>query len=125
MVDYIVECVADIDRVCVCVLLGLMFIDITSGSVKAFVNKTTLSRVMYDGLVRKAGIILILALAFLIDCLMIFNFQFFNVVAIFYCVYEGLSIIENLGALGVPIPNFLREHLEALKEQTDGGELYE
>jgi phage-related holin len=43
----------------------------------------------------------------------------------FYLANEGLSILENAGRLGLPLPSFLREALRQLKEKSDnpqGGE---
>jgi len=35
---------------------------------------------------------------------------------------EGLSILENLGLMGVPYPRFLRDMLESLREKGGAGE---
>jgi phage-related holin len=45
-----------------------------------------------------------------------------NVVVAALIVNEGLSVLENLTALGVKIPKFLRQVLELAKEMTDKGE---
>ena len=42
-------------------------------------------------------------------------------VILFFIGNEGLSILENLGLMGVPYPAFLREALDVLKEQNDRG----
>lgn len=43
-------------------------------------------------------------------------------VILFFIGNEGLSILENLGLMGVPYPAFLREALDVLKEQNDQGQ---
>ena len=43
-------------------------------------------------------------------------------VILFFIGNEGLSILENLGLMGVPYPAFLREALDVLKEQNDRGQ---
>jgi phage-related holin len=37
----------------------------------------------------------------------------------FYPANEGLSILENAGRLGLPLPAFLREALRQLREKSD------
>jgi toxin secretion/phage lysis holin len=37
----------------------------------------------------------------------------------FYIASEGLSIVENAGLMGVPVPRALRQALEALREKKD------
>ena len=43
-------------------------------------------------------------------------------VLIFFIVNEWLSILENLGLMGVPYPAFLKNALEVLLEKGDQGE---
>lgn len=43
-------------------------------------------------------------------------------VILFFIGNEGLSLLENLGLMGVPFPAFLKRALEALREQGDRGE---
>lgn len=42
-------------------------------------------------------------------------------VILFFIGNEGLSVLENLGLMGVPYPKFLNKMLEALQEQGDKG----
>ena len=42
-------------------------------------------------------------------------------VMLFFVGNEGLSLLENLGLMGVPFPAFLERALEALREQGDNG----
>ena len=37
----------------------------------------------------------------------------------FFLANEGLSILENAGKLGVPLPEFLKKALEQLKNNSD------
>ena len=45
-----------------------------------------------------------------------------RLVAVFYTVTEGLSILENLSRAGVPIPQQLRDALEKLSAEKDVGQ---
>ena len=42
-------------------------------------------------------------------------------VCLFFIANEGLSILENLGLMGVPLPPFLKNMLEAMKEKSGNG----
>ena len=42
--------------------------------------------------------------------------------ALFYIANEALSIIENCGLMGLPVPAFLRKLLEVLRDKSDQGE---
>ena len=39
----------------------------------------------------------------------------------FYVVIYCVSIVENLGEMGVPIPSFLKNHLAKLQDDYDHG----
>ena len=39
----------------------------------------------------------------------------------FFLGNEGLSVIENLGLMGIPYPSFVKKALEALKDKGDKG----
>lgn len=38
----------------------------------------------------------------------------------FYIATEGLSIVENVGLMGVPVPKPIRQALEVLRDKNDG-----
>ena len=38
-----------------------------------------------------------------------------------YIANEGISIIENAGKIGVPVPSALKKALEQLRDKNDGG----
>ncbi|EAE7386084.1 holin [Listeria monocytogenes] len=41
----------------------------------------------------------------------------------FYILAYGISIMENWGQLGLPLPSFIKGHLEKLKNLSDKGKL--
>ena len=79
------------------------------------------SRAGFLGLVRKGGILLLVFLGTLLDSLPGGGFVR-PAVCCFFMANEGLSILENLGLMGVPYPRFLRDMLESLREKGGAGE---
>lgn len=74
------------------------------------------SRVMREGMVQKVFIFVVLLLAARLD--MVMNVTIWKDAAcIYYIAEEALSIIENVGRLGVPIPEKLKNAIEALKSE--------
>lgn len=68
------------------------------------------------GLKGKATIFIFVAMAHLFDQFVIGSGHVTRDGAItFYVVNEALSIIENAGRMGVPIPEIIRERIEMLK----------
>lgn len=110
------------------VLVGFMAADYITGLVVAGVfhnsgkteNGALESRAGFKGLVRKCGILLLVFLAVMLDRATGYGF-IRPAVCLFFIANEGLSILENLGLMGVPYPAFLKNMLEALKKQGDDG----
>ena len=70
------------------------------------------------GLVRKGVVLLVVWVAALLDGLT--GVQYVRTaVILFFIGNEGLSICENIGLMGVPLPKFLAKALEAMKKQND------
>jgi len=98
-------------------LLVFIVIDFISGCAKAWVQKEITSGKFYLGGVKKIGIILIIAVATQLDKLILGDNVVLRSVAIsYYIACEGLSILENWGGLGLPLPKALKIALLKLKE---------
>lgn len=97
-----------------------MLIDIVTGVLKAIVKRELNSKIGYKGFIRKAGIMLVVIIANLLDLLTGYEFLFRNIAVLFYIGLEGLSIFENLGHIGVPLPRKLTKYLTQLSD--DEGE---
>ena len=75
------------------------------------------SRAGFQGLMKKAFIMLIVLLATLLDRAIGNETLVFQMAtAAYYFANEGISILENAALLGVPFPEKIREMLEELKE---------
>lgn len=108
-------------------LLSFMAADYITGLIVAAVfrrsPKTQLGalsgRAGFVGLLRKCCILLVVLLAVVLDGMAGTGGFIRAGVCLFFTANEGLSILENLGLMGVPYPRFLREMLEAMRKQSD------
>lgn len=98
-------------------LLVLMFIDIITGLLKAWKNKNLWSRKSLYGFARKLLIFTIITVANIIDFIMQLNGVLVLATVMFYIMNEVLSITENAGQLGLPLPKKLMEVLEVVQKQ--------
>jgi toxin secretion/phage lysis holin len=77
------------------------------------------SEVMFWGGIRKSVILMVLALSVLLDGLVGNAAPVFRTLAIyFYVSREGLSVVENLGVIGVPLPGFISKVLKQLEDKS-------
>lgn len=101
-------------------LLVFMTIDIITGVSRAIVEKTLSSRIMFLGLLRKCCIFLLVIVGHVVDAYVIKTGDAVRtMIIVFYISNDGLSILENSVALGLPVPNKLREILAQLREKGD------
>lgn len=99
------------------ILIVFMVIDFISGFTKAWALKEFDSSKLYIGGVKKIGILLIVAVAAQLDTIISIDSVALRTVAIsYYIANEGFSILENWGALGLPLPKALKNALAKLRE---------
>ena len=118
----------------------LMICDILSGIFKAVAQKRGInSTVGTNGLIRKAGVLLALLVFIVMDSLIELNFVSLipnevlevlnlqqsniglsHVMLGFFVLFELVSLFENLGEVGVPLPNFIMKSVERLKVTLEG-----
>lgn len=107
-------------------LLIFMIIDFVTGIVCAGVfhksNKSKTgaleSRAGWKGLIRKGITLFIVVVANRLD-VQLGTTYIRDAVCIMFICNEAISIIENAGLMGIPIPNFLKEAIELLKSNTE------
>lgn len=110
-------------------LIGMMAADYITGlMVAAFwrrSNKSTTgaldSRAGFRGLCRKIAVFVLVLVAYMLDKALGISYAR-TAVCWFFIANEGLSLLENLGLMGVPYPKFLKNALEVLKDKADEGE---
>lgn len=96
------------------ILIAFMTFDIMTGIFKAWQQHNLWSRKSMFGYSRKLLIFGIVIMANLMDQILELNGVLSIATILYYIGNEGLSIIENLVILGVPVPEFLAEKLAIL-----------
>lgn len=100
------------------ILVSFMAIDYLTGLISASIQGRINSQIGFKGILRKATIILVLIVAVLLDRLLNDGtWVFRTLVCYFYIGNEGISILENVGKCGVPLPPKLINILEQLKKK--------
>ena len=101
-------------------LLICVVVDYITGVIVAIQRRELNSAVGFSGLAKKALILILVMLANVVD---VFITKTPGVVrtavCFFYIANEGISIFENCGKLGVPIPKTLVRVFEQLKDRAD------
>ena len=103
-------------------LVAFVVIDYITGVMCAIEDKTLSSEVGFRGICRKILIFLMVGIANLLDVLIIGDGSTIRTaVVFFYISNEGISLLENAGHLGLPIPDDIKKVLEQLHDR-EGGE---
>ena len=113
------------------VLAIMMVLDYLTGLVVAWRGKSpktetggVSSRAGFDGLIRKAFIMVVVLVATLLDTAIGNQARVFQTAATtYYIANEGISILENTALMGVVYPAFVMRALEALREKSDEGKI--
>lgn len=120
----------------------LMVCDILSGIFKAVaIRRGINSTIGTNGLIRKAGVLLALLVFIVIDSLVELNLVTMiptdllsifkleetqiglsHVMLGFFGLFELVSLFENLGEVGVPLPRFISKFIERLRNTLEGEE---
>ena len=97
-------------------LLAFITIDYITGLAVAVKRHELSSEVGFWGLVRKVCILMLVGIAHYIDCYVTQNGDVVRtVVSMYYIGNEGVSILENCGNLGLPLPPKLMAVMAQIK----------
>ena len=99
-----------------CLLVAIV-LDYVSGMIKAYESQTLSSRIGFRGIIKKVGLLAIVALGVIIDRLTGNTGDIRTLIIYYFVANEGLSIIENLASAGVPIPAVIAKALKILKDK--------
>lgn len=102
------------------ILLIFIALDYMTGIGAAMKTKTLKSSIGFEGLMKKATIFLVVILAAQLDRITSNTAGVFRTAtAFFFISNEGLSILENVGEMGVKLPAFIAGALTKLRDEND------
>lgn len=100
-------------------LVIFMSADYVTGVCAAFVKKNLSSRIGAKGVIKKFGILCIVSIATLVENNIMDVSALRDVVILYYISNEGISILENITKLGVPIPQKLKDALKNISTDNE------
>lgn len=101
-------------------LIVFMVVDYITGVMCAINDKKLSSAVGFKGICRKVLILMLVGIANLLDVTIIGTGAVLRTAVIFfYLSNEGVSLLENAGHLGLPIPEKLKDILAQLHDRAE------
>ena len=101
-------------------LVMFVVMDYISGVMCAIADKTLSSEVGFKGICRKVLIFVLVGIANIIDVQVIGTGSVLRTAVIFFYISnEGISLLENAGYLGLPIPEKIKTVLEQLHDRAE------
>jgi toxin secretion/phage lysis holin len=98
-------------------LVTIVVLDMVSGFSRAAIQQRLSSKESWAGIGKKVMMFVVICLAAQVDRLLDANNVIRNATVIFYCVSESLSVLENVVAAGMPVPDVIRDALAQLLER--------
>lgn len=104
-------------------LIAFMALDYITGVIVAVIEKRLSSEVGFRGLAKKFLILVFVAVGHIADTYILGGTPAaMSAVMLFYIANEGISIIENAAALGLPVPKKLTSIMEQIKNKSESEE---
>ena len=101
-------------------LIAFVVIDYITGVMCAIINRELSSAVGFKGIFRKVLLFLLVGIANIIDVQVIGTGAVLRTAVIFFYISnEGVSLLENAGHLGLPIPEKIKTVLEQLHDRAE------
>ncbi|MCG7314738.1 phage holin family protein [Priestia flexa] len=99
-------------------LVALVAVDYVTGTVAAFIDKSLSSEVGFRGIAKKVFIFALVMMANFMDQIFWPDNHFIrDITILFYILNEMISITENAGRVGLPVPAVIKQAIEKLKNQ--------
>lgn len=98
-------------------LLIVIVLDYLTGIASALYKKQLSSKIGFKGIIKKFCYLIVVALSVVVDNLLGQSGLIRGIVIYFLFANEGLSIIENMGEMGIKLPQKLSDALEQLKKK--------
>lgn len=104
------------------VLVIFLIFDIITGILKAYSTNTLSSEINKKGITNHISIFLFVT--FFSWVFQVINAsEYSNIIIMFYIASYGLSIIENMGQMGLPLPKWLSVKFKVLQAETNEEEV--
>lgn len=104
-------------------LIAFMALDYVTGVIVAIIEKRLSSEVGFRGLAKKFLILVFVAVGHIVDTYILGGTPAaMSAVMLFYMANEGISIIENAAALGLPVPKKLTSIMEQIRNKSESEE---
>jgi len=101
-------------------LIAFVVIDYITGVMCAIIDKKLSSEVGFKGIFKKVLIFMLVGVANVIDVYVLKSGSALRTAVIFFYISnEGISLLENAGHLGLPIPAKLKDILEQLNDHAE------
>jgi len=101
-------------------LLIIIVLDYITGVCEAIANKKVSSKIGAKGIMKKVGYLIIVAVSVQLDLIVGDTGAIRNLVIYFFVANEGISILENWGSMGLPLPQKILDVLEQIKNENGG-----
>lgn len=111
-----------IDSDYIFIFLTVIIIDIITGILKGLYNKKLNSKIGLKGLIKHCCIIIIVFTISSILPVMGYTTGA-RAIIVFYIIQYCLSIIENVGCIGVPIPPYVTKAIQQLSSKNENEEV--
>lgn len=104
-------------------LIAFMALDYVTGVIVAIIEKRLSSEVGFRGLAKKFLILVFVAVGHIVDTYILGGTPAaMSAVMLFYIANEGISIVENASALGLPVPKKITGLMEQIRNKSESEE---
>ncbi|WP_146548758.1 phage holin family protein [Rummeliibacillus suwonensis] len=101
------------------ILVVLMTFDFITGIAKGWITGKVSSRIGFKGVLRKCMYFVALIVANMLDLLVGGVPVFRTMVAYYLIAIEGISVLENLETMNVPLPQAIKEKFINIRDEND------
>ena len=100
-------------------LLIFIVLDYLSGVMRAIYTKKLSSKIGAKGIIKKIGYIVLIVVVEILDILLKNNGYLRNIIIYMFIANEGISILENWSAMGIKVPDIIKDKFSNLKGGDD------
>lgn len=120
-IEYIKHLSALIDNPVFFAFFLAVLIDVMTGFVKSLINKNTTSSKGLSGLIKHSTLLLVVCVLYPF-CDIYGASGMADTLLVFYILFYAISITENLGQMGIPIPSWLKKYIYKLSDEYNKGD---